>query len=172
MTETDSQAAPAARRERPGWLAIAFIGICVLTAVGLYLGGVRMVHRPSLRPAIAVLPFNAANADADAERFGAGLAAQLMAALRNAGELRLVDRAPDVVVQGSVERAGGYLLVTARLIRTANRYQLWSHVYQIDRVDTAALAETIATAVRAELHIRPGRTVVTTVEGSDNAYFL
>jgi TolB-like protein len=173
MTETDSQAAPAARRERPGWVAIAFIGVCVLTAVILYLGGLRMVHRPSLRPAIAVLPFHAANGDADAERFGAGLAAQLTGALRRAGELRVVDRAPDVVVQGSVEKAADYLLVTARLVRTANRYQLWSHVYQIDRrVDTAALAETIATAVRAELHIRPGRTVVTTVERSDNAYFL
>jgi len=173
MTETDSQAAPAARRERPGWLAIAFIGICVLTAVGLYLGGVRMVHRPSLRPAIAVLPFTAVNADADAERFGAGLAAQLMAALRNAGELRLVDRAPDVVVQGSVERAGGYLLVTARLIRTANRYQLWSHVYQTDSgVDTGSLAQTIINAVRAELHIRPGKAItVSAVERSDHARF-
>jgi len=158
MTETDSQAAPAARRERPGWLAIAFIGLCVLTAVGLYLGGVRMVHRPSLRPAIAVLAFNAANADADVERVGAGLAAQLTGALRTANELRVVDHTPDVVVQVSVERAGGYLLVTARLVRTANRYQLWSHVYQIDpRVDTAALAQTISTAVRAELHIRPGK---------------
>jgi len=137
-------------------MAIAFVGICVLTAVTLYLGGVRMVHRPSLRPAIAVLPFTAA--DADAERFGASLAAQVTVALRNAGELRVVDRAPDVVVQGSVEKPAGYLLVTARLVRTANRYQLWSHVYQIDPgVDTAALAQTIATAVRAELHMRPGK---------------
>jgi TolB-like protein len=157
MTETDSQSAPAARRERPGWLAIAFIGICVLTAVALYLGGVRMVHRPSLRPAIAVLPFTAVDAEGDAERFGASLAAQLTGALRNAGELRVADGAPDVLVQGSVEKAAGYLLVTVRLVRTANRYQLWSHVYQIDpRVETAALAQTIATAVRAELHIRPG----------------
>jgi TolB-like protein len=158
MTETDSQAAPATRHERPGWVAIAFIGICVLTAVGLYLSGVRMVHRPSLRPAIAVLAFNADNAGADAERVGASLAAQLTGALRNASELRVVDRDPDVVVQGSVEKAAGYLLVTARLVRTANRYQLWSHVYQIEPgVDTAALAQTIATAVRAELHMRPGK---------------
>jgi TolB-like protein len=156
MTETDSQAAPATRHERPGWVAIAFIGICVLTAVTLYLGGVRLVHRPSLRPAIAVLAFT--GADAEAERFGASLTAQLTGALRNAGELRVVDRAPDVTVQGSVEKPAGYLLVTARLVRTANRYQLWSHVYQIDPgVDTAALAQTIGTAVRAELHIRPGK---------------
>ena len=158
MTETDSQAAPASRRERPGWVAIAFIGICVLTAVTLYLGGVRMVHRPSLRPAIAILSFTAVNAGADAERFGASLATQLTGALRNASELRMVDHDPDVVVQGSIEKASGYLLVTARLVRTANRYQLWSHVYQIDSgVDAAALAQSIATAVRAELHIRPGK---------------
>jgi TolB-like protein len=139
-------------------VAIAFIGICVLTAVTLYLGGVRMVHRPSLRPAIAVLAFNADIAGADAERVGASLAAQLTGALRNASELRVVDRDPDVVVQGSVEKAAGYLLVTARLVRTANRYQLWSHVYQIEPgVDTAALAQTIAAAVRAELHMRPGK---------------
>ncbi len=156
MTETDSQAAPAARRERPGWVAIAFIGLCVLTAVGLYLSGVRMVHRPSLRPAIAVLAFT--GVDADAERFGARLAAQLTGALQSAGELRVVDRNPDVTVQGSVAKAAGSLLVTARLVRTANRYQLWSHVYQIDPgMDPAALAQTIGTAVRAELHIRPGR---------------
>ena len=159
MTTTDSQAAPTAPRERPGWVAIAFIGICVLTAVALYLGGVRMVHRPSLRPAIAVLPFIAVNSDTDAVRFGASLAAQLTGALRNASELRVVDRDPDVVVQGSVEKAAGrYLLVTARLVRTANRYQLWSHVYQTDPgVETAALAQTIVTSVRAELHMRPGK---------------
>lgn len=156
MTETDSPSAPAARRERPGWLAIAFIGICVLAAVALYVAGVRMVHRPSLRPSIAVLPFTTVNADADAERFGASLATQLTGALRKAGELRVVDRAPDVQVLGSVERAAGHLLVTARLIRVANRYQLWSHIYELDPPgDSAALAQTIATAVRAELHIRP-----------------
>ena len=158
MTETDSESAPAARRERPGWVAIAFIGICVLTAVGLYVGGVRMVHRPSLRPAIAVLPFTAINADADAGRFGSSLATQLADALRNARELRVVDRAADVMVLGNVERAAGHLLVTARLVRTANRYQLWAHTYAFDtHGDSAALAQTIATAVRAELHIRPDR---------------
>ena len=156
MTETDSQSAPAARRERPGWVAIAFIGMCVLTAVGLYVGGVRMVHRPSLRPAIAILPFTAVTADADAGRFGSSLATQLTGALRHASELRVVDSAPDVMVLGNVDRAAGHLLVTARLVRTANRYQLWAHTYEFDPPgDSAALAQTIATAVRAELHIRP-----------------
>jgi TolB-like protein len=158
MTETDSESAPAARRERPGWLAIAFIGICVLTAVGLYVGGVRMVHRPSLRPSITVLPFNAADSDADAGSFGSSLVTQLIGVLRNAGELRVVDRAPDVMVLGNVERAAGHVLVTARLVRTANRYQLWAHTYEFDPPgDSAALAQTIAAAVRAELHIRPDR---------------
>jgi len=158
MTETDSQTAPAARRERPGWVAIAFIGICVLTAVALYLGGVRMVHRPSLRPAITVLPFTAGNADVDAGRFGSSLAMQLTGVLRNARELRVVDRAPDVMVLGNVERAAEHMLVTTRLVRTANRYQLWAHTYELDpQGDSAALAQTIATAVRAELHIRPDR---------------
>ena len=158
MTETDSQSAPAARRERPGWLAIAFIGVCVLTAVTLYVGGVRMVHRPSLRPSIAILPFTAVNGDADAGRFSSSLATQLTGALRNAGELRVVDRAADVRVLGRVERAAGHVLVTARLVRTANRYQLWAHTYEFDpQGDSAALAQTIAAAVRAELHIRPER---------------
>jgi len=156
MTETDSQSTPAARRERPGWLAIAFIAVCVLTAVALYVGGVRMVHRPSLRPAIAILPFTAVTADADAGRFGSSLATQLTGALRHASELRVVDSAPDVMVLGNVDRAAGHLLVTARLVRTANRYQLWAHTYEFDPPgDSAALAQTIATAVRAELHILP-----------------
>jgi len=158
MTGTDSQSAPVARRERPGWLAIAFIGVCVLTAVALYLGGVRMVHRPSLRPSIAVLPFTAINADTDAGRFGSSLATHLTATLRNASELRMVDRAADVMVLGNVERAAGHRLVTARLVRTANRYQLWAHTYEFDPPgDSTALAQTIAAAVRAELHIRPDR---------------
>src|SRR5215831_8496931 len=110
MTEADPQSAPFARRERPGWVAIAFIGMCVLTAVSLYVGGVRMVHKPSLRPAIAVLPFTTVNAD----------------------ELRVTDQAPDVQVMGSVEGAAGHVRVTARLIRKANRYQLWSHTYEVD----------------------------------------
>ena len=115
-----------------------------------------MVHRPSLRPAIAILPFTAVTADADAGRFGSSLATQLTGALRHASELRVVDSAPDVMVLGNVDRAAGHLLVTARLVRTANRYQLWAHTYEFDPPgDSAALAQTIATAVRAELHIRP-----------------
>ncbi len=158
MTETDPQPAPGLRRERPGWLAIAFIGICVLTPVALYLTGVRMIHKPSLRPAIAVLPFTAVDADAEAARFGDGLKAQLKDALRHASELRVVDRGADVVVQGTVERSAHRLRVTAWLIRAANRYQLWAHTYELDAQNdgaaSAQLAQTIATAVRAELHIR------------------
>jgi hypothetical protein len=92
------------------------------------------------------------------DRFGNDEMTQLTGALRNAGELRVVDRAADVMVLGTVERAAGHVLVTARLVRTANRYQLWAHTYEFDPPgDSAALAQTIATAVRAELHIRPDR---------------
>src|SRR5204863_3873052 len=91
-------------------------------------------------------------------RFGSSLATQLTGALRHASELRVVDSAPDVMVLGNVDRAAGHLLVTARLVRTANRYQLWAHTYEFDPPgDSAALAQTIATAVRAVLHIRPDR---------------
>ena len=110
MTEAHPQSAPFARRERPGWVAIAFIGMCVLTAVSLYVGGVHMVHKPSLRPAIAVLPFTTVNADDDAQRFGVKIAAELTGALRNAVELRVTDQAPDVQVMGSVEGADGHVL--------------------------------------------------------------
>jgi len=158
MTEAHPQSAPFARRERPGWVAIAFIGMCVLTAVSLYVGGVHMVHKPSLRPAIAVLPFTTVNADDDAQRFGVKIAAELTGALRNAVELRVTDQAPDVQVMGSVEGADGHVLVTVRLIRKANRYQLWSHTYEEDpQSDSAVLAKTMAIAVRAALHTRAGR---------------
>ena len=138
---------------------------------------------PSPSPAtpalsVAVLPFNAISADADAECLADGLAEELISALGRMHELRVVarltraqlrDEAPDLadigarfrvtaVLEGSVRRAGGDVRVTARLRRVRDGVMLWTERYD-RRVDDVlvfedelarAIAEAVESALRQE----------------------
>jgi adenylate cyclase len=180
MTQADHASSPDSlpRRERPGWMAIAFIAICVLTGVAMYLAGARMARKPSVSPSIAVLPFFSLNSGAEAERFSASFTLQLAGALGNAAGVRMAGStgAPqfdlrgadlreigrrlgaDVLVVGTVEKSGERMRVTVRLIRAANRYQLWEHSYEFGAQDAVAsepeVSCEIVSAVRRELHVR------------------
>jgi TolB-like protein len=177
MPQADQQLAHTPPRERPGWMAIAFILVFVLAGVALYLTGVRLVRRPSAPSTIAVLPFASPGSDPETERFSNDLTAQLTSALAKVGSLHVADRAAalefkgktgkvqdagrrlgaEVLVEGTVDRSGNRLRVVARLVRTVNPYQLWSHTYEIDAQNAAGfeneLTRAIAGAVQTELRV-------------------
>ena len=68
-----------------------------------------------------------------------------------AGELKA-----DAIVEGSVERAGNSVRITAQLIRAATDKHLWAQTYERDSRDILELQDEIATAIAQQIEARLG----------------
>lgn len=130
-------------------------------------------ERPSRRPtaAIAVLPFVDLSPERDQEYFCHGLAEELINALTQIRDLRVIARAssflfPDArhdvreigralgverVVEGSVRKAGDRLRVTVQLVSAADGHHLWSERYDRDAGDVFAVQDEITAALLEQL---------------------
>src|SRR5215467_4408448 len=128
---------------------------------------------------IAVLPFVNLSADPDGEYFGDGLAEELIDAVSRLSRVRVVARTSafsfkgkqedvreianqlgaNLVLEGSVRKAGNRLRITARLVDAADGYELWSESYnrEIESGDTLAVQEEITPALMDALKLKlPG----------------
>jgi TolB-like protein/Tfp pilus assembly protein PilF len=128
---------------------------------------------------IAVLPFVNMSADADQEYFADGISEELINTLVRLEGLRVVGRTSsfsyknadtdlttigealnaDVILEGSVRKAGDRLRITAQLIDAEDGYHLWSETYHRELEDIFAIQDKIARAVadalRIELEVSP-----------------
>ncbi len=124
-------------------------------------------------PSIAVLPFANMSSDADSAYFSDGLADTLLHMLAQIKELRVAartssfqfrDQSMDVAVigeqlnvatllEGSVQRSGDKIRVTAQLIDVSNGYHLWSGNFDRELNDVFAIQDEIATEVVAALKL-------------------
>ena len=118
-------------------------------------------------PSIAVLPFANMSADADSVYFSDGLADTLLHMLAQIKELRVAartssfqfrDQSMDVadigkqlnvgtLLEGSVQRSGDKIRVTAQLIDVSNGFHLWSGNFDRDLDDVFAIQDEIAAEV-------------------------
>jgi TolB-like protein/cytochrome c-type biogenesis protein CcmH/NrfG len=118
-------------------------------------------------PSIAVLPFTNMSADADSAYFSDGLADTLLHMLAQIKELRVAartssfqfrDQSMDVadigkqlnvatLLEGSVQRSGDKIRITAQLIDVSNGYHLWSGNFDRELNDVFAIQDEIATEV-------------------------
>jgi TolB-like protein/Tfp pilus assembly protein PilF len=116
---------------------------------------------------IAVLPFANMSGNADNEYFSDGLTDTLLHVLSNVPELRVAARtssfkfkgkAEDVsvignqlrvdnVLEGSVQRSGNRVRITAQLIKTEDGFHLWSGTFDRTLDDIFAVQDEIATNV-------------------------
>ena len=138
----------------------------------LALAAVLWIRRPSggAMPdlaSVAVLPFQDLGADHASGYLGDGIAETLISALARVTGLEVTghtssfalrNQADDVeeigrrlgvatVLEGSVQRAGGQLRVTAQLIRTSNSRVLWSRSFDRNAADIFAVQDEVARAV-------------------------
>jgi TolB-like protein/Flp pilus assembly protein TadD len=124
-------------------------------------------------PSIAVLPFINMSADADSAYFSDGLADTLLHMLAQIKELRVAartssfqfrDQSMDVadigeqlnvgtLLEGSVQRSGDKIRITAQLIDVSNGYHLWSGNFDRELNDVFAIQDEIATEVVAALKL-------------------
>ncbi len=123
---------------------------------------------------IAVLPFANMSRDADDEYFGDGLAEEIINALAQVPELKVIARTSafafkgrneDVrriaetlgvtnILEGSVRRAGGRIRVTAQLILASDGTHLWSQRYERELSDIFAVQDEIAAAIAGALRLK------------------
>ena len=128
----------------------------------------------SAKHSIAVIPFVDLSPQKDQEYFCDGLAEELINRLTNIGNLRVPARASafsfkgkeldireigeklnvEMVLDGSVRKAGNKLRITAQLVKVADNYPIWSKIYERNIEDTFALQDEISLAIVNSLKLK------------------
>ncbi|MES1261829.1 MAG: protein kinase, partial [Acidobacteriota bacterium] len=126
------------------------------------------------RPSIAVLPFVNMNHDEENEFFCDGLTEELINALSQLNNLRVLSRSTvfqfrgrteDIrligeklqvatALEGSVRKAGIRLRITAQLINTSDGCQLWSQRFDREMKDIFDVQDEVTLAIVAHLRVR------------------
>jgi TolB-like protein/Flp pilus assembly protein TadD len=149
-------------------LAALTVGWFLRGGVG---GGAHEFEAPLGEKSTAVLPFVNMSSDKENDYFSDGLTETLLHKLAQVTELKVAartssfafkDKQQDIrsigrelgvatVVEGSVQRAGDTLRITAQLVRTADGSHIWSRNYDRKLADLFAVQDEIAGAVTEAL---------------------
>ena len=120
---------------------------------------------------IAVLPFINMSNDAEQEYFCDGISEEIINALAQLGNLRVIARTSaftfknknvdareigrmldvQTLLEGSVRKAGKQLRITTKLVKTSDGSQLWSNKYDRELEDIFSIQEDIAEKVATSL---------------------
>jgi serine/threonine-protein kinase len=131
------------------------------------------ITMPKVEKSIAVLPFVNMSADPEQEYFCDGIAEELINALTQISDLRVVARTSafsfkgkDVdteeigkklrvnhILEGSVRKAGNRLRITAQLINVEDGYHLWSERYDREMEDIFAIQDDVTLSIVDKLKI-------------------
>jgi TolB-like protein len=140
-----------------------------------------------LEKSIAVLPFVNMSNDPDQEYFSDGLSEELLNLLSKIPELKVIGRTSSFsfkgknedlrvigdklgvahILEGSVQKEGNKIRVTAQLIKAADGSHLWSERYERDLKGIFELQDEIAGAVVNQLKVK----LVPTARNSTSAMF-
>jgi TolB-like protein/Tfp pilus assembly protein PilF len=165
---------PSAKTKRTLWLALA----CVICACLLAVGWLQFRHRPTgmLQPgihSIAVLPLRNLSRDPAQDYLADGITEALIGRLANVHDLRVTSHTSvmrfknpqlsipeiaktlgvDAVVEGSVEKEGDRIRVTAQLIRGATDQHFWSETYDRDMRDALNLESELAQSIAQKVKV-------------------
>ena len=171
----EQQASSGDRRMRK-LAIIQMLAVIAAAALSGYLWFAR--NRPNApstnKTSIAVLPFVDLSPAKDQAYFSDGFAEQLINDLAQVSGLKVVGRSSsfqfrgkdvdlrDVgrklgvanVLEGSVQRDGNHVRVTAELVKTADGFQLWSQTYDREINDILAVQDEIALAAAGALQLK------------------
>ncbi|MBK7927177.1 MAG: tetratricopeptide repeat protein [Bryobacterales bacterium] len=125
------------------------------------------------RPSVAVLPFSSLSADKENEYFSDGLADEIITYLAGVHGLRVTARTSsfafrgkeedvrgigaklgvEALLEGSVQRSGGRIRVSAQLVSCRDGCHLWCERYDRELTDIFDVQEQIAVAIAAALKL-------------------
>jgi TolB-like protein/DNA-binding winged helix-turn-helix (wHTH) protein/Tfp pilus assembly protein PilF len=175
---TPDGAAKPKRRYAVPILVSALALLALMAALVAYdVGGLRQrlgVHTadPPIR-SLAVLPLSNLTGDPQQEYFVDGMTDALITDLAKIRTVKVISRTSvmrykgtnkplpeiaqalgvDGILEGSVQRSGGRVRITAQLIRTATDTHLWAESYERDSRDVLTLQGDVARAVAREINV-------------------
>jgi eukaryotic-like serine/threonine-protein kinase len=158
--------------------AIAPVGGLVLLLALVVFGAGKV--REWLRPvapriqSLAVLPLQNLSGDAGQEYFADGMTEELTTDLSKIGAVRVISRTSamrykgankslreiarelnvDGVVEGSVQRSGNRVKITAQLILASTDTHLWADSYERELQDVLALQDDVAKSIANEIKVK------------------
>ncbi len=174
-----SSVSPASSAKRNLWTR-SVVAVAVFAAVlfAANVGGLRetVFHR-ALAPGIhslAVLPLENLSGDPQQQYFADGMTEELTTELSQVSSLRVVSRTSamrykgtqksvpeiarelnvDAVVEGSVEREGDRVRITAQLVQGPTDAHLWAKGYERDFRDSLRLQDEVARAIVDEVQLK------------------
>jgi serine/threonine-protein kinase len=165
------------RRRRLPWIVAATV---LVIAVSIFTGnffglGHLILHgtsAPSIR-CLAVLPLANLSGDASQDYFADGMTEALIANLSKIRALKVISRTSimqyksakkplpqiarelgaDGILEGSVQRSGNRVLVTAQLIHAASDTHLWADTFERNLQDVLVLQSDVAKSVASEIKV-------------------
>jgi serine/threonine-protein kinase len=167
-------------RRKYGRYTIAFAALLLLVGIifASNIGGLqqRLLNRansPHIQ-SLAVLPLENFSHDPDQEYFADGMTEALISDLSKIGSLRVISRTsamqykstkkllPQIakelnvegVIEGSVQRSGERVRVTAQLVDASTDTQLWTESYDRELRDVLALQDDLARSIAHEIRIK------------------
>jgi len=195
----------AARRDTTShaWIYIVIVG--ALLSVGLFMLGRYGFPEESSSPcassakSIAVLPLLNESGNPKDEYFSDGLSEELIAALSQIGELKVIGRSSSfrfkerkedsrtigeklgvaTLLEGTVRKQGNKVRIVAELINASDGIAIWTQTFDRELKDIFAVQEEIATKVASSLKMtllgsdeRPAARPATENTEAHNAYLL
>jgi eukaryotic-like serine/threonine-protein kinase len=123
---------------------------------------------------LAVLPLRNVSRDPDQQYFADGMTDALTTGLAQVGALSVIARTStlryertqkttpeiarelhvDAVVEGSVQRSGDRVRITAELVDGSNDHHLWAKSYERDARDALGLQNEVAQAIAGEIQVK------------------
>jgi TolB-like protein/DNA-binding winged helix-turn-helix (wHTH) protein len=171
VTAAEPAAPVAVAPERKNRRLALIAGLVLALAAAAYLGWRARPPVSAGRPLLAVLPMENLSADANDGRFIDGLTEELISQLgglhpgrlgviarssvmRYKGARKSIDQvarelAVNYVVEGTVQRSGERVRVTARLIQTADQAQVWTGTFEQDATNLFELEQETAARIAA-----------------------
>ena len=176
VAEAEAASPPPARRS---WIKpVAALAGAVIVGAAVLLAG-RFTGQPRgadevTNKSIAVLPFANLSSDKEQEYFSDGIAEDLLNLLAKTENLQVAARTssfsfkgqnleiPEIarrlhvahVLEGSVRKAGNQVRVTARLVRAADGFEMWSQTWDRSLDDIFKVQDEIASAVVSGLKVK------------------
>ena len=162
---------------------VAFFATLALLAAGLLVFQIVRSHAPATERAeavvaaeksIAVLPFLNQSGDPKDEYFSDGLSEELISALAQVDQLKVIARSSSfrfkgkneesktigaklgakALLEGTVRKQGDHVRIVAELVNAADGTELWSSTYQRELKDIFAVQAEIAGAVANALELK------------------
>jgi serine/threonine protein kinase/Flp pilus assembly protein TadD len=179
-TPTSHEYVAAKKPNRVRVIAISGIAVLCLLAglAALNVGGLRERIWPASETqkihSLAVLPLANLSKDPEQEYFVAGMADELTTELAQISGLRVISRTStmryqhdpkpipqiakelgvDAVIEGSVERSGNEVRITAQLINARTDTHLWAHSYKRNLQDVLSMQSEVARAIAGEIKVQ------------------